>query len=180
VQHELMPRVSVSGGYFRRVQGNFFVTDNEALGPADYLPYSVTVPSSDSRLPTAGQTISGLYDQRATVVNRNVVKAASQFGNQFQHWNGIDLGVDARLKNGVFLQAGLSTGTTMTDNCDVTAKEDHRSLLYCHQEIGPLTQYKGLGSYTLPWGGVRLSATFQSLPGPQVAANHHYMHTALT
>jgi hypothetical protein len=180
VQHELMPRVSVSAGYFRRVQGNFFVTDNEALGPADYLEYSVTVPSTDSRLPTAGQTISGLYDQRATVVNRNVVKAASQFGNQLQHWNGVDVNVDARLRNGVFVQAGLSTGTTMTDNCDVTAKVDNPSLLYCHQEIGPLTQYKGLGSYTLPWGGVRLSATFQSLPGPQVAANVTYTNADIT
>ena len=42
---------------------------------------------------------------------------------------------------------------------------------FCHQEIGLLTQYKGLAAYTLPWAGVRLSGTFQSLPGPQIAAN---------
>ncbi len=60
VQHEIMPRVSVNVGYYRRVQGNFFVTDNEAVTPADYLPFSVTVPA-DSRLPDAGQTITGLY-----------------------------------------------------------------------------------------------------------------------
>ena len=24
-----------------------------------------------------------------------VVKAASQFGNQYQHWNGVDIGVNA-------------------------------------------------------------------------------------
>ncbi|MDO8632698.1 MAG: TonB-dependent receptor [Phycisphaerales bacterium] len=173
VQHEVMPRLSANVGYFRRVQGNFFVTDNEALGPSDFLPYSITVPT-DSRLPNAGGTITGLYDQRAPVVNRNVVKAASQFGNQYQHWNGMDAGIDARLRNGVFLQAGLSTGTTMTDNCEVAAKVDNPSQLYCHTETGFVTQYKGLGSYTLPWGGVRLSATFQSLFGPQVAANVTY------
>ena len=173
VQHEILPRLSVNAGYFRRVQGNFFVTDNEALGPSDFLPYSITVPS-DSRLSNAGTTITGLYDQRAPVVNRNVVKAASQFGNQLQHWNGVDLGIDARLRNGVFVQAGLSTGKTMTDNCDVTGKVDNPSLLYCHTETGFVTQYKGLGSYNIPWGGLRLSATFQSLAGPQVAANVTY------
>jgi hypothetical protein len=187
LQHELLPRMSANVGYFRRVQGNFFVTDNESVGPADFLPYSVAVPA-DSRLPNAGGTITGLYDQRATVVNRNVVKAASQFGNQYQHWNGIDAGVDARLAGGLFLQAGLSTGKTMTDNCEVVAHVPEALQVFgvwtpaqfCHQEIGFLTSYKGLGSFNLPWGGVRLSATLQSLPGPQVAANVVYTNADIT
>jgi hypothetical protein len=189
VQHELMPRVSVSAGYFRRVQGNFFVTDNEALSAADFLPFSVTVPS-DPRLSNAGTTFAGLYDQRATVVNRNVVKAASQFGNQYQHWNGVDTSVDVRLANGFFLQGGFSTGKTMIDNCEVVQQVPEAlngaaglvgpqpgvwtSAQFCHQTSPFLTQYKGLGSYTLPWGDVRLSATFQSLYGPQVLANVTY------
>jgi hypothetical protein len=36
-----------------------------------------------------------------------------------------------------------------------------------------LSQYKALASYTLPLG-VRVSGTFQSLPGPQVQANNIY------
>jgi hypothetical protein len=36
VQHELLPRVSASVGYFRRINGNFFVLDNEALGRRDF------------------------------------------------------------------------------------------------------------------------------------------------
>ena len=31
VQQELVPRVSLSFGYFRRINGNFQITDNEAL-----------------------------------------------------------------------------------------------------------------------------------------------------
>ena len=36
VQHELVPRVSVDASYSRRWWGNFFVTQNRALGPQDY------------------------------------------------------------------------------------------------------------------------------------------------
>ena len=42
VQHEIIPRLSVSAGYFRRVRGNFWVTDNEAVSASDYSFYSVT------------------------------------------------------------------------------------------------------------------------------------------
>ena len=41
------------------------------------------------------------------------------YGKQQAHWDGIDLNVDARLRNGLFLQGGVSTGKTMTDNCDI-------------------------------------------------------------
>ena len=60
--------------------------------------------------PTAGDDAhAACTTSGRTVVNRNVVKAASQFGNQYQHWNGVDVAVDARLRNGLFLQGGMST-----------------------------------------------------------------------
>ena len=34
------------------------------------------------------------------------------------------------------------------------------------------TQVKLLAVYPLPWGGIQTSAAFQSLPGPQIAANY--------
>src|SRR5436190_1440362 len=71
IQQEVLPRMSVSAGYFRRVQGNFNVQDNEALSKNDFTQYSVVAPI-DPRLPTSGQTISGIYDQNAAVVNRQV------------------------------------------------------------------------------------------------------------
>ena len=51
---------------------------------------------------------------------------------------------------------------------------------YCNQATPFLTQWKGLASYTLPWWGIRLSGTFQSLYGPQLAATNIYNNTNRT
>jgi hypothetical protein len=62
VQQELIPRVSVNVGYFRRWFGNFFATDNLAVKASDFDAFSVTAPV-DPRLPdSGGQVISNLYD----------------------------------------------------------------------------------------------------------------------
>jgi hypothetical protein len=172
IQHEIVPRLSASFAYFRRVGGNFQITDNELAGPGDYTPFSVVVPN-DPRLSNAGETITGLFDPNGVLPVRNVVKDAAQFGKQLAHWDGFDVSLDARLRNGLLLQGGVSTGQEMTDNCDVAAKVDNPSTRFCHVESGFVPQYKALASYTVPFD-VRISGTFQSLPGPQVAANLVY------
>jgi carboxypeptidase family protein len=209
VQQEIAPRVSASFGYFSRVFGNFFVVDNENLAKTDFTPYSVLVPNltafgakgtEDLSLPGTDSVVTGLYDPNRIVAAKNVIKAADNFGKQQQHWNGVDFSVDARLKNGLFLQAGLSSGKTLTDNCDIVddvpealtvsgaagiqpqvtgaAAGQITPASYCHQVTPFLTQYKGLVSYTLPWYGVRVSGTLQSLPGPQIVATNIYNNTA--
>ncbi len=42
VQQELLPRVSVNVGYFRRWFGNFLATDNLAVKASDYSTFSIT------------------------------------------------------------------------------------------------------------------------------------------
>jgi len=194
VQHELLPRVSVDVGYFRRWYGNFVVVDNLATTAADYTPFSIVAPK-DSRLPGGGgNTISGLYDLNPSKVGQvsNYFTSAETYGKQTERWNGVDLAVNTRLQSGVMLQAGVSTGRTVTDVCDVlaTAPEAITGLPaqtataqiavastpvsgpYCHQNSGFTTQFKGFGSYTVPKIDVQASATFQSLPGPMLAANY--------
>ena len=39
-----------------------------------------------------------------------------------------------------------------------------QSIDFCHHETPYLPQYKALASYTLPWYGIRVSGTLQSLP----------------
>ena len=197
VQHELMPRLSVSVAYFRRIYGNFNILDNEALSASDFTQYSVLVPSTSTpggTLPNAGQLIDGLYDPNILVAPRNVIKDASVFGKQQYHWDGFDVSVDARLRNGLFLQGGVSSGKDLYDFCDVVddvpealtqvaAAQATTAPLYvgatvpagsCRQETPFLTQWKGLASYTLPWYGIRVSGTFQSLYGPPIVATSIY------
>jgi hypothetical protein len=51
---------------------------------------------------------------------------------------------------------------------------------YCHVDTAFLTQVTLLGTYTLPRVGVLVSATFQSLPGPQVTANYVASNAQIT
>ena len=169
IQHEVIPRIAVKLGYFRRVSTNFSVADNRAVGPADYDPYCVTVPV-DPRLPDGGgNDLCGLFDLTPSKVGLidQITTSADTFGTQLRHWDGVDLTVNARLDNGVLLEGGLSTGKTTTDTCDFTP--DSPQTLWCHTETPFLTQVKLLGAYLLPYG-VQISAAFQSIPGPEIGA----------
>jgi hypothetical protein len=174
VQREVMKGMSVDFGYFRRWFGNFAVTYNRALTASDYTAFNVTVPA-DPRLPGGGgNVISGFYDANKIVATDNYFTAASSLGSQIQHWNGVDLTTTIRPRVGLLLQGGLSTGRTLTDNCQILAQQPSVSPLgvpYCHQVTPFLTQLKAFGSYTIPKIDVQLSGAFQSIPGPQLAAN---------
>jgi hypothetical protein len=164
VQHELVPRLSVTAAYFRRIAGNFIVTNNVLVSPADYDPYCITAPSDPRLRGGGGQGICGLYDLNPSKVGLvdQVRTYSGKYGNQYKHWNGVDLSINARLPNRILLQGGVSTGKQMTDNCEVVTKIGNPSTYNCHQETPFLTQTKFLASYPLPWG-VQLSGTFQRM-----------------
>jgi hypothetical protein len=166
VQHELAPRVSVNLAYFRRIYGNFLVTDNLRVAPSDYDPFCIQAPT-DARLPGGGgQQICGLYDLKPAKVGfvDNFRTLASNYGNQYEHHNSIDLTINARLPRGVLLQGGLGALKGITDNCDVIAKVDNPSTRFCHVETPYLKQVKFLGSYMLPWA-LQVAATYTDVPG---------------
>jgi hypothetical protein len=184
VQQELLPRLSMNASYFRRILGNFQVTDNTLVTAADYTPYSVTVPV-DSRLPNSGQVLStGLFDLNANKVGQinNVVTDASKFGTQIEHWDGVDVNIVGRYSS-FFFSGGVAAGRRLTDNCEVRAKLPEIAISggfqpvtnpFCRTAEPMLTSIKGTASYNLPWYGIRLSGTLQSVPGPVVAANNTY------
>ena len=172
VAHELVPRVSLNAGYFRRWFGGFNVTDNLSLAPADYDTYCATAPL-DSRLPGGGgYQVCGLYDQKRIVTQNNLISKASDFGTTTEIFNGVDVSVNARLPRGVVASGGASVGRVATNNCFVV--DSPQALLNC--DVTPPFQpnVKGLAIYPLPWWGLQTSATFQSLPGPQITASRAY------
>jgi hypothetical protein len=193
IQHELIPRVSVEAMYFRRILGNFAATENQAYVPSNYSPYCVTSPQ-DSRLPGGGvQRICGLFDLNPldaggqNLIGRvnSAVTSASNYGNMYEHWNGFDFTVNARLPK-TLLQGGLSTGKTVQDNCAITTKNPQVTMPgfagtvvsfasgpsvsadFCHVETPFLTQVKLLGSYTLPLA-IQLAATYALYTSAQIA-----------
>ncbi len=181
VQHELLPRVALDVGYFRRAWAHFQVTDNVLVGPEDYTRFDMVAPQ-DPRLPNGGgYTLSGFYDVNQSKFGqvRNLNALSDDYGSQFENWNGVDVTVNSRLRNGLTLQGGLSTGKSMEDNCDIVAKlpemnnlgangtlpASWRAAQYCRRESPFLTQFKLYGVYIIPKVDVQISGSFRTTPG---------------
>ena len=176
VQQQLLPRASVEVGYFRRWFQGFTVTKNRAVSATDYTPFSITAPL-DSRLPDGGgYTISGLRDINQNVASLvdNFLTLSSNYGNQYQYFNGVDVNFNVRVRQGLTFQGGTSTGQTVTDNCEIKAKLPELGPVnpYCHTVTGFRTQVRFLTSYTVPKVDVQVSGTLQSNPGGSLAANY--------
>jgi hypothetical protein len=192
VQHELMPRLGIDVGYFRRWFGNFQVTQLRGLTAADFDRYSVTAPL-DSRLPDGGgYLIEGIYNVNPSRVGAGTpyTALARDFGDQSEYWNGVDFSANARLQNGVVLQGGISTGRTTSDNCDVIANDQGAvfgalapgagpSPRGCHVQAAFLTQLKLLGTYLIPVVDMNVAATVQSTPGPVLNANRQFTNAEI-
>jgi hypothetical protein len=198
VQHQVMPGLSAEVSYFRRWYGDMVLGggtgsatqllgagsafDNRNVAPSDLDPYCITAPVNPGLPGGGGNQICGLYDLNPAkfgIAADNYVTFSSQYGKQIEHWNGVDMAVNARLPQGIILQGGVSTGRTLSDVCEIIPKipEDFVTATlttpqqYCRVETPYLTQAKLLGSYMLPRVDVQISGTFQSLPGPQLASN---------
>ena len=188
VQHELLPRMSVNAGYYRRWFGNFMIADNLAVAPGDFDKFSITV--VDSRLPDGRSTVE-VFDVKPNKVGQvnEVITAAENYGKQTRMWHGVDVSVSARPRAGMMFQGGVSSGKTTTDICEVVAQLPERNLRaadtsvannqpsawqstsFCHAETPFLTQFKGFGSYIVPRIDVLISATYQNLTGAELVLN---------
>jgi hypothetical protein len=188
-------RSSVQVTYNRRSYDGFAVADNLALRPSDLTPFSIVAPR-DPRLPNGGgYVVSGLYDvvpEKAGQVN-NLIADSRAYGKWIHYFNGVDVTVNARAGTRATIVAGTSTGQTVADNCDVrvnlpelattsigatsfgaglTGSVVSPTSPYCHVAFGILTQLRGLLSIVVPKVNLEVASTFQSKPGPMLAANY--------
>jgi hypothetical protein len=196
VQQEVFPRVSVNAGYFRRWFGNQYSVENLATPAADYTPFGIPAPV-DPRLPNGGgYAVTGLYNLVPTDFGKVNEFATNQgLASQTENWQGVDVNVTARMRNGLTVQGGTSNGRSLADNCDLRnqipelgsgANGANNSITanvlttinssvtnpYCRVVTPYLLSLRGLATYTIPHAGVQVSATLQSNPGPMVLANY--------
>jgi Carboxypeptidase regulatory-like domain len=202
VQQQLSARSSVEIAYTRRWYRGFTVTDNLATANSDWQEYSITAPS-DPRLPGGGgYVVSGLYDLNPTKFGQvnNFIELAEHhdLGEWKNNFNGVDVTLNVRLRNGWTFQGGTSTGQGAGDNCEVRRNlpELTGNLIqglpgintspvnttnpYCKVDYGWLTQFRALSNYVIPKIDVQFSGVFQSKPGPILAANWAAPSSAVT
>jgi hypothetical protein len=193
IQQQLTARSSVEVAYTRRWYRGFTVIDNLAASSSEYQQYSITAPL-DPRLPGGGgYVVSGLYDISPTKFGQvdELVEDSAQhnLGDWKNNFNGVDVTLNVRLRNGWTFQGGTSTGQGSGDNCEVRGSlpELSANLIqglpgintspvnttnpYCKVDYGWLTQFRALSNCVIPKIDVQFNGVFQSKPGALLAAN---------
>jgi len=178
VQHELMPSVSVTAGYYRRQFYNLEIIDNTTISKDDWTPFTITTPT-DTRLPLSGQPIT-LYN-----LNSNKLGVATDNLRTFSTlnettYNGVEISANLR-KSKLLMFGGITVerravidcdGTTTASNSSTalsTSRDNPNALRFC-DSIPPFrTTGKVSAAYQLPYD-VQLSGTFLAVPGSSINA----------
>ena len=156
VQHELMPRVSVSGGWFHRDYKNLRRRDNVLQSFADYTPFTVFSPIDGTPI-----TYNNVSPTALTRVSTVDLTAGS---DRKLSYNGMEYSFNARLPMGITMFGGGMSERTIAQTCD--EKWNPNLLLYCDQTQSGIpfrTQFKIAGSVPVKYG-ITASFSFQSLP----------------
>jgi hypothetical protein len=165
VQHELLPRVSLLGAWYRRSFRNLEGQYNALIDlSSDYTPFQ-------SANPVTGElvTVYNLNRNRQGLVE--IVDRNSDINKRA--YNGFEVSFTGRLRNGGMLLGGWSMERTVAVTCDT---DDPNRLRFCdqtgatYQELGSTQdipfrhEFKLAGAYPLPWG-IQSSMSLLSYPG---------------
>ena len=166
VQHQLIDRLSMTAGVYRRQFYNLDVTDNTNLAVTDWSPFSITTPT-DPRLPASGSAITmhSLNPNKVGVPTDNL-RTFSDINTSV--YNGFELSANARFTK-LLLFGGITTDRRATTSCD--ERDNPNSARFCDAVPPFRTTFKMSAAYQLPYE-FQLSGSFLSRPGPSVAANY--------
>jgi hypothetical protein len=176
VSHELFPRVSVSGGYYRRNYFDLAWTDNLAVGgvnSGDWTPYTWVAPL-DPRLPNGGGEAITLYNLRPELlgVKNNLLTNS----DDFRTYNGFETTANFRLPKQAFAFTSLTAGKTHTYGCTgggipgtpgygTAGIDNPNNLRFCDQTTPYRFIYKVSGGLPLPHD-VTIAGNFQLYDAP--------------
>jgi hypothetical protein len=166
VQHELMERVSVTVGYYRRNFYNLDVTDNLNLAVSEWNPFSITTPT-DPRLPLSGQPIA-MHSLNANKVGTPTDNLRTFSGINTSVYNGVEVSANMRREK-LLLFGGVTVDRRATTSCD--ERDNPNGFRFCDSTPPFRTTVKVSAAYQLPYE-FQLSGSYIGTPGPEVAANY--------
>ena len=174
VQHELLPNMSVTAGYYRRQFYEQAWTVNRAVDPdLDYTPFTIVGPTHPN-LPGGGGEIITLYNLNPNK-QAQVDSIRTHSENNTRVYNGLEVSINARLGRG-FAFGGITHERTAVDNCtDITnttfTNNNPNNRRYCNRVPPFRTLYKGSAGYRLPYD-VQVAGSFQARPGIPIGATY--------
>jgi hypothetical protein len=182
VQQEVLPRVSVEVAYNRRWWGNFFVTDDRNESPDMYTTWVATAPT-DPRLPGGGGYEITRYIRKSQFVglaSSDYRTFETDFGPaRTNYWHGVEVTLNARMRNGLTFQGGTSTGREVEDTCETEPKIDSPDPRNC-RDVDPFrTSFRGSASYTVPKVDVLVSGIARFSPSPALTANYLFPNSII-
>ena len=113
----------------------------------------------------------------AGLARNSLIRFSKDFGGETNLYQGFDVNIESRFRNGAFLRGGIAATARTFDNCNLLVAGNDAvpagsTEIYadgttgCHREYGYRPDAKFSGSYTLPWD-VQLGGTYQFTRGVQ-------------
>ena len=171
VQQELFPRMSVEVGYARRNWDNIYYTHSEGLTNAHYDVIDFPIPQHPDLPGGGGGTARYQIITQAgqSAFPNNIFTNAPAGVDDTYSWHGMDVNVNARLRNGLTIQGGTTSGRGRQEFCGVWAAYPNlvgnNRLDACDIEEQWTTNFRGLASYTVPRIDVLVSTIMRSTLG---------------
>ena len=151
VQHELLPRVSVTANWFYTRFYNLALSNNTLTTFADYTSQSIANPIDGS--------VVTVYNLASSKVNQ--VQRINTSDDDAKRWNNaLEFGFAARLAGGVNVFGGYALDQTIVQQCGFV--DDPNRLTYCDQTESGIPwkqQFKIAGSIPLKYG-LQLGSSF--------------------
>jgi hypothetical protein len=169
VDHEVMPRVALSGGYYYRIYRNDRITDDLNTRPEDWLSAPITNAQT-------GLTSTVFYLPIA--MRGQPVNSIIRNSDNWRNYHGFDLNMTARFREGAVVLTGIQLGKNTKYSCDQENLNGANHFLSASTSVGgpwcdqtqlpndrPFDKtFKLSAIYPLPLN-IQVSGVFQSNPG---------------